>query len=135
MKDDDDDALFEAPRGAKGKGWSVGTILPVALLLVGLGWAGVYGARRYLRDLPDLGASCHEDRDCRSRRCLEIWDTADVVPARTAGVCTIECGTDDDCPASMTCDAVEKHAGPRTGPPGPLVGPHQPNARACLPRK
>jgi hypothetical protein len=91
-----------------------------------------------------VGAACASNVDCRSNLCMSLFerDTLQIAPGspairmlprKTGAVCTEECTTDADCPASMTCEAANRSER-LSGMPDLGLGSDTPNTYACSPR-
>lgn len=113
------------------------------LLAVPLVLWGAESAITYSKRAP-VGAACANNVNCRSNLCMSLFerDTLQLAPGspairmlprKTGAVCTEECKTDADCPASMTCEAANRSERLSTLPDLGL-GSDTPNTYACSPR-
>lgn len=106
----------------------------------------LWGAERAIARVKaaPVGAACATNADCRSNLCMSLFErdalqlapgrpAVPMLPRKTGAVCTEECTTDADCPASMTCEAANRSERLSTMPDLGL-GADTPNTYACRPR-
>ena len=113
---------------------TLGVVVCVAVLAGSIGvvfvgeaaWLWVTGA--------GVGATCTQDRDCRSSQCLTLTrPTVFILAEKVGRMCTTTCKVDGDCPGAMRCVGA-KHTHSFTNQPGmPLLNVGTPDALVCAP--